>query len=222
MRNNPTGAMGLRDYLGPELDLAASGIPIVNLPGCPVQPDNITETLLQPRAAPGRRWVPRSSSTSRGGRPRIFGRTVHESCDRAGLAEQGRVRRQPRRRPVPGQARLQGPGRQVQRSDPRLDQRRRRLPERGRHLHGVHDARLPRQVHAVHGGRLRRLGCTRRTARLAHGPIVRYLRERRIRRTIRRRAGVAAPRAGAGEWLRRCLRSRVSRGGATVNRCRAR
>ena len=28
-----------------------SGIPIVNLPGCPVQPDNITETLLAARAA---------------------------------------------------------------------------------------------------------------------------------------------------------------------------
>ena len=45
MRNNPTGAMGLRDYLGwswrSRLD-----VPIVNLPGCPAQPDNITETLL--------------------------------------------------------------------------------------------------------------------------------------------------------------------------------
>ena len=46
MRNNPTGAMGLRDYLGLELGARGSGIPIVNLPGCPVQPDNITETLL--------------------------------------------------------------------------------------------------------------------------------------------------------------------------------
>ena len=35
----------------------------------------------------------------------------------------------------------------------RLGQRRRRLPERRRHLHRLHDARLPRQVHAVHGPR---------------------------------------------------------------------
>ena len=45
MRNNPTGAMGLRDYLGWEWE-SRRGIPIVNLPGCPVQPDNITEMLL--------------------------------------------------------------------------------------------------------------------------------------------------------------------------------
>ena len=45
MRNNPTGAMGLRDYLGWDWR-SRLGVPIVNLPGCPVQPDNITETLL--------------------------------------------------------------------------------------------------------------------------------------------------------------------------------
>src|SRR5690242_3258131 len=45
MRNNPTGAMGLRDHLGHGWT-SRVGIPIVNLPGCPVQPDNITETLL--------------------------------------------------------------------------------------------------------------------------------------------------------------------------------
>jgi hydrogenase small subunit len=41
MRNNPTGAMGLRDYLGWDW-VSRLGFPIVNLPGCPVQPDNIT------------------------------------------------------------------------------------------------------------------------------------------------------------------------------------
>ncbi len=45
MRGNPTGAMGLRDYLGASWE-SRLGVPIVNLPGCPVQPDNITETLL--------------------------------------------------------------------------------------------------------------------------------------------------------------------------------
>ncbi|HJY25847.1 MAG TPA: hydrogenase expression protein HypE, partial [Actinomycetes bacterium] len=45
MKNNPTGAMGLRDYLGHDF-VSRLGFPIVNLPGCPVQPDNITETLM--------------------------------------------------------------------------------------------------------------------------------------------------------------------------------
>ncbi len=87
MRNNPTGAMGLRDYLGWNW-CSRRGIPIINLPGCPVQPDNITETLLcivlhVAQLAPP---IPIDEQ----GRPRrIFDRTVHESCNRAGMAEQG-------------------------------------------------------------------------------------------------------------------------------------
>src|SRR6185312_6096957 len=45
MAGNPTGAMGLADYLGWDFRSKA-GIPIVNVPGCPVQPDNFMETLL--------------------------------------------------------------------------------------------------------------------------------------------------------------------------------
>ncbi|MDX6688003.1 MAG: hydrogenase small subunit, partial [Baekduia sp.] len=45
MQNNPTGAMGVRDYLGWNFKSKA-GIPIVNIPGCPAQPDNMTETLV--------------------------------------------------------------------------------------------------------------------------------------------------------------------------------
>ena len=45
MAGNPTGAMGLADYLGRGWRSAA-GIPIVNVPGCPVQPDNFMEVLL--------------------------------------------------------------------------------------------------------------------------------------------------------------------------------
>jgi len=45
MQGNPTGAMGLPDYLGWQWKSGA-GIPIVCIPGCPAQPDNITETLL--------------------------------------------------------------------------------------------------------------------------------------------------------------------------------
>src|SRR5580765_2139518 len=38
MAGNPTGAMGLADYLGWDWRSKA-GLPIVNVPGCPVQPD---------------------------------------------------------------------------------------------------------------------------------------------------------------------------------------
>src|SRR5215472_2061892 len=39
MSGNPTGCMGLADYLGWDWRSKA-GLPIVNVPGCPVQPDN--------------------------------------------------------------------------------------------------------------------------------------------------------------------------------------
>src|SRR5689334_10498678 len=45
IQGNPTGCMGLADYLGWDFRSKA-GIPIINVPGCPVQPDNFTETLL--------------------------------------------------------------------------------------------------------------------------------------------------------------------------------
>ena len=153
MRNNPTGAMGLSDYLGRHW-LSRLGLPIVNLPGCPVQPDNITETLLY-LVLYIARMGPAPELDEQGRPRRIFDRTVHEGCDRAGLAEEGQFSSSPRRRPLPGQARLQGPGRQVQRADPRLDQRDRRVSERRRNLHGVHDAWIPRQVSAVLRARCR-------------------------------------------------------------------
>src|SRR6204780_382174 len=45
MSGNPTGAMGLADYLGKDWRSKA-GVPVVNVPGCPVQPDNFMETVL--------------------------------------------------------------------------------------------------------------------------------------------------------------------------------
>ena len=45
MAGNPTGCMGLADYLGWDWKSKA-GLPIVNVPGCPVQPDNFMETFL--------------------------------------------------------------------------------------------------------------------------------------------------------------------------------
>jgi Ni2+-binding GTPase involved in maturation of urease and hydrogenase len=42
MEDNPTGCMGLPDYLGRK---SKGEIPIVCVPGCPVQADNFMETL---------------------------------------------------------------------------------------------------------------------------------------------------------------------------------
>jgi hydrogenase small subunit len=87
MKNNPTGAMGVRDYLG--LDWRSRlGIPIVNLPGCPVQPNNITETLLH--LVLQLVGVGPEIDLDDQGRPRwLFERTAHENCDRAGFADNG-------------------------------------------------------------------------------------------------------------------------------------
>jgi hydrogenase small subunit len=87
MRGNPTGAMGLRDYLGAGW-VSRLGLPIVNLPGCPVQPDNITETLLH-LALHLAGMEPMIELDDQGRPGWLFGRTVQEGCGRAGFAEQG-------------------------------------------------------------------------------------------------------------------------------------
>ncbi|HVY47015.1 MAG TPA: hypothetical protein VHB21_14105 [Minicystis sp.] len=86
MSGNPTGCMGLVDYLGTSYRSAA-GVPIVNVPGCPVQPDNFMETLLYLlyQAAGLAPPIPLDESH----RPTwLFGQTVHEGCDRGGYYEQ--------------------------------------------------------------------------------------------------------------------------------------
>jgi hydrogenase small subunit len=87
MAGNPTGCMGLADYLGWDFR-SAGGLPIVNVPGCPVQPDNFMETLtwLLYQAAGLAPTIPLDDKL----RPTwLFGKTVHEGCDRAGYYEQG-------------------------------------------------------------------------------------------------------------------------------------
>jgi hydrogenase small subunit len=87
MQGNPTGAMGLADYLGWNFR-SAGGLPIVNVPGCPVQPDNFMETMLYLlyQAAGIAPIIPLDEQL----RPTwLFGKTVHEGCDRAGYYEQG-------------------------------------------------------------------------------------------------------------------------------------
>jgi len=86
MAGNPTGSMGLADYLGWDYRSKA-GLPIVNVPGCPIQPDNFMETLLWllQQAAGRLPMIPLDENL----RPTwLFGKTVHEGCDRAGYYEQ--------------------------------------------------------------------------------------------------------------------------------------
>jgi hydrogenase small subunit len=87
MAGNPTGCMGLGDYLGWSWKSKA-GLPIVNVPGCPVQPDNFMETLLYLlyQVAGRAPMIPLDDQL----RPKwLFGATVHEGCDRGSYYEQG-------------------------------------------------------------------------------------------------------------------------------------
>ena len=199
MRGNPTGAMGLRDRLGRGWR-SRLGLPIVNLPGCPVVPDNITETLLVlAQFAAGTAPAPELDEQ---GRPAwLFARTVQQSCGRAGFAEQGEYASSfGLRARVPGQARLQGPGQPVQRAAARLDGRHRRLSQRRRHLHRLHDARVPGPVHAVRRAQRRRAGSRASAAvhlRAAAGAPA----PARGLAGFRPRAGVAASGGAAGQRL---------------------
>ena len=79
--------MGVPDYLGWDWKSKA-GIPIVCVPGCPAQPDNMSETLtyLLYMATGQAPMIPLDDAL----RPTwLFGQTVHEGCDRAGYYEQG-------------------------------------------------------------------------------------------------------------------------------------
>ena len=87
MKNNATGAMGLPDYLGWKWKSKA-GLPVICIPGCPAQPDNMTEMLLYlvlhlGGLAPAPELDDQLRPVS------LFGRTVHESCNRAAFYEHG-------------------------------------------------------------------------------------------------------------------------------------
>jgi hydrogenase small subunit len=87
MAGNPTGAMGVPDYLGWDWRSKA-GLPIVCVPGCPTHPDNLSETILYLlyQVAGQAPMIPLDEAL----RPQwLFGATVHEGCDRGGYYEQG-------------------------------------------------------------------------------------------------------------------------------------
>jgi hydrogenase small subunit len=79
--------MGVADYLGWKWRSKA-GLPIINIPGCPAQPDNMTEVLMYlVFHLAGMAPVPELDEQLR---PKwLFDRTVREGCNRAGFTEQG-------------------------------------------------------------------------------------------------------------------------------------
>jgi hydrogenase small subunit len=87
MAGNPTGAVGVPDYLGWDWT-SKTGLPIVCVPGCPTHPDNLSETLLYllyqvaGQAPP----IPLDEAL----RPQwLFETNVHTGCDRAAYYDQG-------------------------------------------------------------------------------------------------------------------------------------
>lgn len=73
---NPTGAKGVRDVI--------SGVPIVNLPGCPMNVDNLTATIVH--------YLTFNSLPTLDdlGRPLFaYGRRIHDNCERRGHFDAG-------------------------------------------------------------------------------------------------------------------------------------
>lgn len=88
MPGNPTGAMGLADYLGWNWKSKAE-IPLVNVPGCPTLPDNITQILLylSQQFAGFSPMIELDDVL----RPKfLFQETLHEGCDRGGMYEEAK------------------------------------------------------------------------------------------------------------------------------------
>lgn len=85
---NPTGAKGALDYLGRNWK-SKLGIPIINVPGCPVMGEHLAETLVHAVLAV-RRYLPLPELDEEHRPTYIFGHTAHENCPRAGLFADGK------------------------------------------------------------------------------------------------------------------------------------
>jgi hydrogenase small subunit len=84
---NPTGAMGLMDYLGKDYR-SAFGLPVINIPGCAPVGDNFTEVVAMVlHFLQGTGPLPEFDEL---GRPAWqFRHTVHDRCVRGGYYEEG-------------------------------------------------------------------------------------------------------------------------------------
>ena len=72
----------------------------------------------------------------------LFGKTVHEGCDRAAYYEQDDFGIEYGTFKVPGEGWLLGAGGQLQRDQARMDARNWRVPQCGWHMHWLHHARI--------------------------------------------------------------------------------
>ena len=84
---NPTNATGVMDFLGEDYR-SSLGLPVINIPGCAPQGDNITETIVAVLLyLHGIGPLPEFDGL---GRPAwLFTQTVHRGCTRAGFYEEG-------------------------------------------------------------------------------------------------------------------------------------
>ncbi len=110
-----------------------------------------------------------------------------------GLLRAGRLCRGLRLAEVHREAGMLGAGGELQRAEARLDGRNRRLPERRRNLHRLHHARLPRQVHAVHGRAAGVALCRRAASGFMGARSARCARSRMTRSTRNRSGAIRAP-----------------------------
>jgi len=86
MAGNPTGCMGLPEYLGAHYR-SKGGLPLVCVPGCPIQPDNFMEVFvyLLRQSAGKAPMIPLDLAL----RPVwLFSDTLHTNCTRGGYYEQ--------------------------------------------------------------------------------------------------------------------------------------
>ncbi len=84
---NPTNSASVMDLLGEDYR-SSLGLPVVNIPGCAPQGDNITETIIAVLLfLHGIGPLPEFDEL---GRPAwLFGETVHRGCTRGGFYEEG-------------------------------------------------------------------------------------------------------------------------------------
>ena len=142
-----------------------------NLPGCPVQPDNATETLLALILQLG--GLAAMIDLDDQGRPRwLFDRTVHETLQPGRLRRAGPVRRHARRDCAwsSSGARARWSSATCPCADGSAGSA---AAQRGRRLHRLHERGLPGSLHALHGERSpRRADRARRALHLR--PLLRY------------------------------------------------
>jgi hypothetical protein len=167
MESNPTGCMGLPDYLGWQWRSKA-GIPMVCVPGCPVQPDNFMETLLYLlHMAAGRApMIPLDEAFT----PYVaFWQDADEGCDRGGYYEQAQFAEEYGSPLCIVKLGCWGPVVQCNVGKQGWMGGVGGCPQRRRHLHWMHDAGISRQVYAVHGSAARLSAVFRRRSDLRAG-----------------------------------------------------